>query len=71
MSSDRMLALEKDRLAAQVMEHWSKFQETLSSQKRSYPMAKFEVFRSAAKRYAELTKSDPLIHRAVAAAVTR
>lgn len=69
MSSDRMLALEKDRLATQLMEHWSKFQEALSSQKRRYPTREFEVFWSAAKRYAELTRIDPLIHRAVAAAV--
>jgi hypothetical protein len=64
-----MLAPEKDRLAAQVMERWAEFQETLSSQKRSYPTGKFEVFWNAAKRYAELTRSDPPIHRAVAAAV--
>ena len=69
MNPDRMLATEKDQLAAQVMEHWAEFQESLSSQKRSYPKGKFEVFWNAAKRYAELTKSDPLIHRAVAAAV--
>jgi hypothetical protein len=69
MSSKRMLAPEKDRLAAQVMERWAEFQESLSSQKRSYPTGKFEVFWNAAKRYAELTRSDPLIHRAVAAAV--
>jgi hypothetical protein len=68
MSSDWMLAPEKDRLAAQVMERWAEFQESLSSQKR-YPTDKFEVFWNAAKRYAELTRSDPLIHRAVAAAV--
>ena len=36
---------------------------------RSYPTGKFEVFWDAAKGYAELTRSDPLIHRAVAAAV--
>jgi hypothetical protein len=59
----------KDRLAAQVMEDWSEFQQSLSSQKRSYPTHKFEIFWNAAKHYAELTKSDPLIHRAVARAV--
>lgn len=69
MSSDGMLAPEKDRLAAQVMECWAEFQESLLSQKLSYPTGKFEVFWNAAKRYAELTKADPLIHRAVAGAV--
>lgn len=61
------LAGEKNRLAAQVMEHWAGFQESLSSQRCSYPMGKFEVFWNSAKRYGELTKADPLIHRAVAA----
>jgi hypothetical protein len=69
MSLDRMLMPEKDRLAAQVREHWAEFQVSLSSQKRTYPTRKFEVFWNAAKRYAELTKSDRLIHRAVAEAV--
>ena len=69
MNPDRMLATEKDQLAAQVMEHWAEFQESLSSQKRSYPTRKFEVFWNAAKRYAELTKSEPLIQRIVAEAV--
>jgi hypothetical protein len=64
-----MLAPGKNRLAAQVMEHWAAFQESLSSQKRSDTTGKFEVFWNTAKRYAELTRSDPLIHRAVAAAV--
>jgi hypothetical protein len=51
------------------MERWEEFQESLSSRKRSYPTGKFEVFWKATKHYAELTRSDPLIHRAVAAAV--
>src|SRR5271170_1808041 len=63
MSSD------KDRLAAQAMRHWVDFQESLSSQKRRYPMGEFKAFWNTAKRYAELTKSDPLIHRDVAAAL--
>lgn len=46
------------------------FQESLSSEKRKYPKRAFEVFWNAAKRYAELTRSDPLIHRAVAEAVS-
>jgi hypothetical protein len=69
MNPDRMLATEKDQFSAQVMEHWAEFQESLSSQKRSYPTRKFEVFWNAAKRYVELTKCEPLIHRAVAEAI--
>jgi hypothetical protein len=51
------------------MEHWSKFQEAVSSQKRRYLTRESDVFWSAVKRYAELTRTDPLIQRAVAAAV--
>ena len=68
-SSERKPATEKDRLGAQVVEAWAEFQQCLSSQKRSYPTHKFEIFWNIAERYAELTKSDPVIHRAVAAAV--
>jgi hypothetical protein len=64
-----MLAPDKDRLAVQVMEEWAEFQEGLSSEKRKYPKRQFDIFWNAAKRYAELTKSDPLIHRAVAEVV--
>jgi hypothetical protein len=68
-SEEIMPAPEKDRLAAQVMEQWAEFQESLSSEKRKYPKRQFDIFWNAAKRYAELTKSDPLIHRAVTGAV--
>ena len=37
--------------------------------KRKYPMQEFNAFWAATKRYAELTTSDPLIHRSVAGAV--
>ena len=69
MGSGKMQAPEKELLAAQVMEHWVELQERLSSEKRKYPKRQFDVFWNAAMRYAELTKSDPLIHRAVTEAV--
>jgi hypothetical protein len=37
--------------------------------KRRYPFNEFSIFQTAAQRYAELAKSDALIHRAVAEAV--
>jgi hypothetical protein len=58
----------KDRLAAQVESHWVDFQSALSD-KRKYPVQPFREFLEAARRYAELTKSDPLIHRKVVVAV--
>jgi hypothetical protein len=64
-----MPASEKDRLAAEVAENWAKLQESLLSEKRTYPTRQFYLFWKGAKRYAELTKSDPLIHRAITEAV--
>jgi hypothetical protein len=60
---------EKDRFAATAMECWAVFQEGLSSDKRKYPIQQFQAFWAATKWYAELTKSDSLIHRSVAGAV--
>lgn len=64
-----MLASAKDRSAARVMECWAEFQEILSSDKRKYPVQQFQAFWVSTKQYAELTKSDSLIHRDVASAV--
>jgi hypothetical protein len=60
---------EKDRLAAEAMECWADFQDALSSDKRKYPVQQFKAFRAVTKRYAELTRSDALIHRSLAGAV--
>ena len=60
---------EKDQLAAEAMECWVDFQQGLSSDKRKYPIQQFKAFWAVTKRYAELTKSNPLIHRSVAEAV--
>ena len=60
---------EKDQLAAEATECWVDFQLGLSSDKRKYPIRQFKAFWAVTKRYAELTRSDPLIHRSVAEAV--
>jgi len=59
---------EKDRMASEVQELWIDFQMALSD-KRKYPVGQFRAFWEAGKRYAELTKSDALIHRVVVEAV--
>jgi hypothetical protein len=59
---------EKDRLAAEVADRWAEFQDGLSN-KRRYPVEQFRAFWEAGKRYAELTRNDPLIHRNVVAAI--
>ena len=63
-----MLPAEKDRLAAEVEEQWLDFQDGLSN-KRKYPVEQFRAFWIAGRRYAEVTKTDPLIHRVVVEAV--
>jgi hypothetical protein len=51
------------------MECWVDFQEGLFSDKRKYPIQQVKAFWAVTKRYAELTRSDPLIHRSVVEAV--
>ena len=57
-----MATSQKDRLAAEVAERYAVFEEALFGDKRRYPLPEFKAFWEAAKRYAEFTKSDPLIH---------
>jgi len=57
-----------NRLAAQVADRWVKFQDGLSN-KRRYPVEQFRAFWEAGKRYAELNRNDPLIHRNVIVAI--
>ena len=56
-----MRASEKDRLAAEVADRWVDFEMALSD-KRKYPVQQFREFWEIGRRYAELTKSDPMIH---------
>jgi len=52
----------KDRSAAVVLQRWLDFQNALSGE-RKYPVQQFKSFVEAARRYIELSKGDPLIHR--------
>ncbi len=67
--TQKMPTSQKDQLAAEAIDRWGDFQEGLASVKRKYPISQSQAFWSATKRYAELTKADPLIHKQVAAAV--
>jgi hypothetical protein len=58
-----MPSLEMDRFATEAMHCWADFQEGLSSDNQKYPLQQFRAFWAVTKRYAELTRSDPLIHR--------
>jgi hypothetical protein len=58
----------KDRSAAVVLRRWLDLQNALSV-KRKYPVQQFKSFVEAARRYIELSKDDPLIHRNVAKAI--
>lgn len=66
---EKMPTSQKDQLAAEAIDRWKDFQECLASVKRKYPIQQFQAYRSATKRYAELTKADALIHKSVAGAV--
>ena len=59
---------EKDRSARVVLKRWQDLQSALSD-KRRYPVEPFKAFVEATRRYIELTKRDPLIHRSVAVAI--
>jgi hypothetical protein len=61
---------EKDRLAAEAMQCYAgPISRKAFSDKPKYPVQQFRAFWAVTKRYAELTRSDPLIHRSVAGAV--
>ena len=60
---------EKDRLAAEISRLRADFEAALVGNKRRYPLQEFMAFWEAGRHYAELTKSDPLIHRSVVVAV--
>ena len=59
---------DKERLAALVERRRFEFDMALSD-KRRYPMDAFKAFWKAGKRYAELTRKDPMLHRKVVEAV--
>ena len=63
-----MRASEKDRLAFEVAHRRVEFDMALSD-KRKYPVQQFREFWEIGRRYAELTKRDPMIHRSVVTAV--
>ena len=67
--TEKMQASQNDQLSAEAIDRWLDLQASLSSEKRKYPVKQFQAFWLAAKRYAESTKADALIHKSVAAAV--
>jgi hypothetical protein len=62
-------ALEKELSATEAMDRWDDFEQSLSLEKRRYPIQQFRAFWLAATRYAELTKTDALIHKTLACAI--
>ena len=61
---------ETDRLAAEAMECLGGFPARPHLGEAEYPIQQFKAFSTATKRYAEVTRSDPLIHRSVAEELT-
>ena len=60
---------DKDRMANAVEAAWSAFERQLG-QRGPYPVDLFNAFFEKATQYAEATKADALIHRAVVAHVS-
>jgi hypothetical protein len=60
---------EKDRLATTVVDQWRTFQDALALTKRTYPAREFLLFADAARRYADATRHDQLVHRDVVNAI--
>jgi len=58
----------KDRAAKEVVELKVLFEMALTN-KRKYPTKEFDAFVQSARRYIELTKHDPKMHKSVAHAV--
>jgi hypothetical protein len=67
--TEKMPTSQKGQLAAEAIDRWQDFQESLASVKRKYPIQQFQAYWSATRRYAELTKADALIHKSVATTV--
>ena len=67
--TEKMPTSQKDQLAAEAIDRWEDFQESLASVRLKYPIQKFQAYWLATKRDAELTKAEALIHKSVAAAV--
>lgn len=63
-----MPSSEKDRSAEIVLKRWQDLQSALSD-KGQYPIEHFKAFVDASRKYIELTKQDPLVHRSVADAI--
>jgi hypothetical protein len=61
-----MPSSDKDCLAAEAIKRFADFEDGLSD-KRRYPLPQFKAFWEVAKRYAEVVRHDPLIHRSIAA----
>ena len=62
--------VDKELLAAQVMDRYAEFTTALTSSKRKYPMQEFKAFVKAVRLYAIATQDDQLIDRQVARVVT-
>jgi hypothetical protein len=65
----RVLHYPYEQIALTTPSSGSSSSASLSSDKKRYPIQEFQAFWTFARQYAELTFSDPLIHKDVAGAV--
>src|SRR5271157_782707 len=60
---------EKDRLALSVADRHADFEAAFAANRGKYPIPEFRLFAEAVRNYVEKTRSDDMVHRAVAGAV--
>jgi hypothetical protein len=60
-----MSGMEKDRLAALIIDQHCVFQEALAGSRRRYPTREFRSFATVIRQYAQATRGDKMLHRSV------
>ena len=65
----RNVWLEKDRLAALVIDQHCALQQALAGSRKRYPTREFRFFAAVMRQYVDATREDEMLHRGVVRAV--
>ena len=65
-----MTDLDKDKLAASVLDRLADFERALGASRRKYPMEEFQQFAVSARSYIAAVRDDSRIDRNVASAIS-
>ncbi len=61
--------MEKDRLAALVVDQHCAFEQALAGSRKRYPTREFRSFAMAVRKYVQATSGDRMLHRSVVKAI--